>query len=109
MNNLREGGSYIFHSFMEAAGFTVGRARAYTGAAANLAGQVRVPDMYSLSRLVSFMLGIGDRLCLSTADALAWEGMFTCNFTLVVVPIIASYLSCIFDTTSCHEMSVIWC
>lgn len=41
MNNLREGGSYIFHSFMEAAGFTVGRARAYTGAAANLAGQVR--------------------------------------------------------------------
>jgi hypothetical protein len=95
VNNLREGGSYIFHSFMEAAGFTVGRARAYTGAAANLAGQVRVSNMYSLSRLVNFMLGIGDRLCLSTADALAREGMFTCNFqeALVVVPIIASYLS----------------
>jgi hypothetical protein len=38
---MRDGVGYIFGSFMEAAGFTVGRARAYTGAAANLAGQVR--------------------------------------------------------------------
>jgi hypothetical protein len=52
VNNLREGGNYIFHSFMEAAGFTVGRARAYTGAAANLAGQVRGGSRYGLRRLV---------------------------------------------------------
>ena len=40
VNNMREGVGYIFSSFMEAAGYTVGRARAYTGAAANLATQV---------------------------------------------------------------------
>jgi len=40
VNNLREGVGYIFNSFMEAAGYSVGRARAYTGAAANIASQV---------------------------------------------------------------------
>lgn len=40
VSNLRDGAGYIFSSFMEAAGFTVGRARAYTGAAANIASSV---------------------------------------------------------------------
>lgn len=40
VTNMRDAAGYIFHSFMEAAGFTVGRARAYTGAAANLASSV---------------------------------------------------------------------
>jgi hypothetical protein len=44
VGNMRDGVYYIFGSFLEAAGFTVGRARAYTGAAANLAGQVRMRD-----------------------------------------------------------------
>lgn len=41
VHNLADGVSYIFSSFLEAAGYTVGRARAYTGTAANLATQVR--------------------------------------------------------------------
>lgn len=40
VSNLRDGAGYIFSSFMEAAGFTAGRVRAYTGAAANLASSV---------------------------------------------------------------------
>lgn len=40
VNNLRDGVTYIFTNFMEAAGFTVGRARAYTGAVTHLASRV---------------------------------------------------------------------